>query len=101
MAEKPWYEWDENNESLEECRDRRLRQCPLLTGIQLEALKQLTTVIWDGYLISKCARGDLVDMGLAVKWQGFQVISREGMAVLDTLNALKTNNPVAGTADDR
>ncbi len=86
---KPWYVFDNENESLAECRDRRLRQCPLLTGTELEALRQLRTATWDGNLISKTARSELVHRGFAVKWNGWQVISAEGLAILETLGELK------------
>jgi len=85
-----WLEFNPETESLQECRDRRLMQMPQLTPIQLEALVQLTHAVWDGYLISKQARGDLLNMGLITKWNGWQVISREGLAILETLKMLPT-----------
>ena len=86
-----WFDFNPEVESLEECRDRRLLQMPQLTPIQLKALVQLTHAVWDGYLISKQARSDLIDMGLVTKWNGWQVITREGLAVLETLGMLPTN----------
>lgn len=86
---QPWYVYDSENESLAECRDRRLRQCPLLTPAELEVLRQLRKATWDGNLVSKTARSSLIQRGFAVKWNGWQVISAEGLAILETLGELK------------
>jgi hypothetical protein len=94
QVSKKWYEFYPDEESLEECRERRLLNCPLLTPVQLEALTQLRQAIWDGYLISKNARSELITMGLAVKWNGWQVISREGLAVLEVLGLLRDERPM-------
>lgn len=85
-----WTDFDSDKESLEECRDRRLMTMPRLTSVQLDALVQLTRAVWDGCLLSKQARSDLIDMGLVTKWNGWQVITREGLAVLETLKMLPT-----------
>jgi len=40
----------------------------ILTSSQREVLKQiLHTPTWDGDIVSKCARDDLIDMGLATR----------------------------------
>ena len=83
-----WYDL-RDGESLNECRDRRLRECPILTPVELEALRQLRMTVWDGNLISKSARDSLVDRGFAVRCNGWQVITREGMAILDTLGEMR------------
>jgi hypothetical protein len=88
MTPRKWYEFDPEAESLEECRDRRLMQCPMLTSVEIEQLKQLLTATWDGNLCSKLARSSLIGKGLAVKFDGWQVISAEGLAVLHTLNGM-------------
>lgn len=72
--------------------EERLLLIPTLTGVQLEALVQLTHAVSDGYLISKSARSDLLDMGLVTYWNGWQVITREGLCVLETLRMLPTKH---------
>lgn len=74
-------------------------ECPLLTASQLEQLRQLRKTVWDGHVISKSARTDLVHMGLVTRWNGWQVITKEGMAVLDTLNEM--NDEDWGTPRER
>lgn len=83
-----WYDWDPDKESLEEREAERRRLCPRLTATQLEALWQLRMTVWDGYVISKTTRDELVRMGLAERLNGWQFITREGMAVLDTYGLL-------------
>jgi hypothetical protein len=85
---RPWYEWDSNNETLQEKRDRCLLQMPQLSPIELEVLRQLLITTWDGYIKSKSARDSLYHKGLIVRWNGWQVISREGLAIIDTLGEL-------------
>lgn len=34
--------------------------------------------IWDGNVVSKSARDSIVRKGLACRWNGWQVITREG-----------------------
>ena len=84
-----WYEFDVDNESLDQCRDRRLRQCPTLSPAEMEVLRQCRTAIWDGNVVSKSARSSLVSKGLVTRFNGWQVITQEGLAVLDTLGELK------------
>jgi hypothetical protein len=83
-----WYDWiDGEPDDLREA--RRQQGCPRLTATQLEALWQLRMTVWDGYLISKGARNELVDLGLVDRCAGWQVITCEGLAVLDTYGLLK------------
>lgn len=84
----PWYDL-RDGESINECHDRRLLQMPMLTGVQLEVLRQLRMTVWDGNIISKSARDWLVSNGYAVRCNGWQVITREGMAILDTLGEMR------------
>jgi hypothetical protein len=84
-----WYRFDIDNESLDECRDRRLRECPVLSPPELEVLRQCRMTIWDGNVVSKHARNLLNQKGLIVRWNGWQVITQEGMAVLDTLGEMR------------
>ena len=85
---KPWYQWDSEGESLPECYDRRLMSAPILTPAELEQLHQLRTITWDGNVISKAARTSLHKKGLVVRFNGWQVVSEEGMAVLSVLGKL-------------
>ena len=71
--------------------ERKLR-APRLTATQLEVLTQMRKTTWDGYVISKAARDELVNLGLVTRCNGWQVVTREGMAVLDTYGLM---------ADDR
>ena len=97
-----WYDWDANNETFEECQSRRHKLCPRLTATQLECLWQLRITVWDGYLISKSTRSELVDMGLAARLNGWQFITREGMAVLDVHGLLEDDRyGTRGPAGDR
>ena len=67
-------------------------RAPRLTATQLEVLTQTRKTTWDGYVISKAARNELVNLGLVTRCNGWQVITREGMAVLDVYGLM---------ADDR
>ncbi len=89
LVNADWYDWDSENETLEMADARRRASCPRLTATQLEALWQLRMTVWDGYLISKSARDYLVDMGLAQRLNGWQFITRNGMAVLDVCKLLE------------
>lgn len=86
---KKWYEFDEDNESLDECRDRRLRECPLVSPAELEVLRQCRMTIHDGNVVSKAARDILNRKGLITRWNGWQVVTQEGIAVLDTLGEMR------------
>jgi hypothetical protein len=87
---QPWFEFNVDTESVDECRDRRLSQMPLLSPVELEQLRQLRTATWDGNLVSKQARSSLFRKGLATSFNGWQVITQEGLAILDTLGELKS-----------
>lgn len=54
----------------------------------LEQLMQLTEITADGDLISKSDRDELVKKELATRSSGFNVITIEGIALLDKLNAI-------------
>ena len=86
---KKWYDFDVDNESLDECRDRKLRQCPTLNPAELEVLRQCRMTVWDGNVASKAARNSLASKGLIVRYNGWQVITKEGMTVLDTLGEMR------------
>jgi hypothetical protein len=84
-----WYDVIDEEIAVKDYKAIRLRNCPRLTAMQLEALWQLRMTVWDGYLISKTARDQLVDKGLVARCNGWQFITREGMCVLDTYGLLK------------
>lgn len=88
-SEQPWYEFNPEVESVQESRDRRLLQMPVLSGPELEVLRQCRKAIWDGNVVSKYARDSLFKRGLITRFNGWQVITREGLAILDTLGELK------------
>jgi len=56
---------------------------------RIEQLKLLTKVTWDGDLISKSDRDELVKEGLAVQKHGWNFISPEGIDVLHKLGILR------------
>jgi hypothetical protein len=73
-------------------REQRLMLIPSLSPVQLEVLVQLSHAVWDGYIISKQARSDLVHLGLAERWNGWNFATRFGFIVLDTLRMLPTQH---------
>jgi hypothetical protein len=83
-----WYEFDPEKESLDECRDRRLMTMPTLTPAEMDVLKQCMHPVWDGNLASKSARTELIRKGLVVKFNGWQIVSQEGLAMLEQLGLL-------------
>ena len=85
---RKWYEFDPEVESINEHHDRMLEQCPLLDGAEMEVLLQLRQIRWDGDVASKTGRDSLVRRGLAVRYNGYQVVTQEGMAVLEVLGRL-------------
>ena len=54
----------------------------------IEQLQQLCRVTWDGNLISKTARDNLVKIGYATRGNGFNVITPLGIQVLNNLKLL-------------
>lgn len=55
----------------------------------LEQLKQLTKVTWDGNLICKSDRDNLVKIGLADRLEGFNFITKKGLKYLIDLDEYK------------
>lgn len=88
LTEAHWYMMRED-ETVDDVRDRRLRECPILSPAELEVLLQCRRTIWDGYVCSKSARDSLCDRGFITRCQGWQVVTQEGMAILDTLGYMK------------
>lgn len=83
-------EFDPSKESVIEYRDRLLLTAPILSGAERDVLRQCQKATWDGNLASKSARSSLLQKGLIVKFGGWQIASREGLAVLDVMGALKS-----------
>ena len=64
---------------------------------EIEQLKQLTTVTWDGNLVSKDARKRLVKRGYVRQSQGWNLLTKAGVKVLVDLGLLKAQpQPVVG-----
>jgi hypothetical protein len=77
-------------------REERLLLIPPLTALHLECLQQLCHAVWDGDLISKQTRSELIELGMVTKWNGWQVITREGLCVLETLKMVPNKNTSRG-----
>ena len=56
----------------------------------LAQLKQLVTVTWDGNLLSKDARDELVRRGLAQRWNGWNWLTQDGVALAEHYKIIKT-----------
>lgn len=54
----------------------------------IEQLQQLCTVTWDGNLISKSLRDELVKVGYVDRVNGFNFISSNGIIALSNLKLL-------------
>lgn len=74
----------------------RISMLPVLTSSQLEQLTQLVSPTYDGNVISKSLRSDLVIIGLAARWNGLNFITQAGMCVLDTLGILGDHSRFGG-----
>ena len=89
----PWFIWEDEVETLEQARERRQAAVSKLlsqfTSADRDALRQLQKATWDGDLVSKTGRDKLIEMGLAIQYQGWQVVSLEGLAVLEISKQLK------------
>ena len=57
---------------------------------RIEQLKQLTSCTWDGNLISKSYRDELVKAGLAARGYGWNWITGKGVEYLVNLGLLKS-----------
>ena len=53
-----------------------------------EQLRQLATATWDGNLISKAARDHLIKCGYAQHYEGWNWLTKKGLAVLINLRYL-------------
>lgn len=99
MSKLEWFDWDADNEIHEVYRDRLLMRMPALNSGQLDVLRQCRKTIWDGNVASKSARDFLCGEELVTRWNGWQVITRKGMALLDVLGDM--NDDRWGTSEER
>lgn len=55
-----------------------------LTRFALEVINQLwkSGPVWDGYLVSKTGRDELVDVGLCDRCEGFNFLTKDGVRVM-------------------
>ena len=60
-----------------------------LSGAAKDVLLQLRAIKWDGYVASKSGRDELVTKGLAIKYEGYQVVSKLGLVVLEQTGKLR------------
>ena len=60
-----------------------------LTGAEQDVLLQLRAVKWDGYLNSKAGRSSLIEKGLVTKYEGYQVVNYNGLALLAQIGKLE------------
>ena len=74
----------------------RVGMLPRLTPSQLEQLTQLICPTYDGNVISKSIRSELVSMELADRWNGLNFITQAGICVLDTLGILGDHSRFCG-----
>jgi hypothetical protein len=83
-----WDSWNPDDESLEECRDRRFLMAPVLNGAELDTLLACRKITADGDVPSKSGRDSLYEKELIVRWNGYQVATRKGMALLEIMGKL-------------
>lgn len=74
----------------------RIGMLPRLTPSQLEQLTQLICPTYDGNVMSKSIRSELVDLKLADRWNGLTFITQAGVCVLDTLGILGDHSRFCG-----
>jgi len=96
LAEKMYEAWGRWKSKAEQ-----LALLPALTPAQLECLEQLVTPVWDGNLISKRGRDELVEMGLVSRWNGLNFTTQDGYVVLDALGMQDYNKFVGGLPFER
>lgn len=69
--------------------DERLESLPCCDEVEVEQLRQLARATWDGNLIGKSTRDRLVSKGLVERFNGWNVVTKLGLCMLDTLGELK------------
>lgn len=86
---REYQRWLDTKELYDADRDTRLGLIPLLNSMQIEQLQQLQKPVWDGNVISKSVRDELWSKGLIDRWNGWQIVTIYGLAVLETLGLIK------------
>lgn len=61
-----------------------------MTFTKIEQLKQLISVTWDGDIIGKETRDELVKAGLAQRHLGYNWLTAKGVEYCETLDFLKS-----------
>lgn len=92
LADRMYALWQSNNDSAE----NRIQLLPKMSSTQIDALQQLAQPVWDGNLMSKQARTELVNMGLVSRWNGLNFATKDGYVVLDTLKLLGDTSKFGG-----
>ncbi len=90
LFEKMYATWGELPQS------EQIAMLPGLSPAQLECLAQLITPVWDGNLISKTHRSELVTMGLVSRCDGINFCTQDGYVVLKTLGMLEDSDRFIG-----
>jgi hypothetical protein len=62
----------------------------LMTGAEKDVLLQLRQVRWDGFIASKSGRDNLIYAGLAVRYEGFTMLTLYGLRLLHALGKLES-----------
>lgn len=68
--------------------------CPLVDAVELEVLCQCRMATWDGNVVSKTARDSLYKRGFIERFNGWQVVTLEGLAILETLGKLDDRDKI-------
>lgn len=74
----------------------RITWLPIMEGDDLDQLKQLATPTYDGNLISKQSRSNLVDKGLVDRWNGLNFCNRNGYCALMLLGVIRDTDIFKG-----
>ena len=72
----------------------RSTQAPCSMTAELEQLRQLIRPVWDGNLISKSARSQLVKNGYVAQAEGWSFLTEDGIRACVHFGFLKADQPV-------
>ena len=61
-----------------------------MSGAEKDVLLQLRQVRWDGFIASKSGRDSLITFGLATRYEGFTVLTVNGLKLLHALGRLES-----------
>jgi hypothetical protein len=90
LYEKMYNMWGESTQA------EQIAALPILSPAHLERLQQLVTPVYDGNLISKSHRSELVDKGLVARCDGINFCTQDGYVVLKTLGYLSDSDKFIG-----